>query len=166
MADQISAQSDDGTHCAFFYGTLMVPDVFFTVCYGGKDVPEAIRKLHTFQPAILHGYCRRRVRFAQYPGIIEDESHKVFGTYVTGLTRANMDKLDYFEGCEYERKTVKIKLLTQVGNDKGEGSVEGEERAAEVYVFLNPKNLEENEWDLEEFRRDKLQNWTREGYTF
>ncbi len=124
----------------------MVPDVFHSVCYGTKDVPKAIAQLHTFNPAILHGYCRRRVRYADYPGIIEDKDHQVFGSFTTGLTKANMAKLDYFEGSQYVRKTVSVKLLDKVGNAKGEGNLEGEEKTAEVYVFLDRHDLEDQEW--------------------
>jgi hypothetical protein len=124
----------------------MVPDVFYSVCYGAKDVPAAVAKLHTFQPAILHGYCRRRVKYADYPGIIPDKDHDVFGTFATGLTAANMAKLDYFEGSQYVRKTVTVKLLDKVGNLKGEGNVEGAERTAEVYVYLDKRELEDKEW--------------------
>ncbi|KAL2145504.1 hypothetical protein VTI28DRAFT_7140 [Corynascus sepedonium] len=166
MTIEGSVKSDEGTHSAFFYGTLMAPEVFYSVCYGSKNVPEAVAKLHTFQPAILHGYCRRRVRYADYPGIIEDEGHDVFGTLATGLTDANMAKLDYFEGSQYVRRTVTVRLLDKVGNLKGEGNVEGAEREAEVYVFLDKRDLEEKEWDLEEFRREKLKYWTRAGYVF
>ncbi|KAL1837659.1 hypothetical protein VTJ49DRAFT_3535 [Mycothermus thermophilus] len=161
-----SAQSDDGVHCAFFYGTLMVPEVFYSVCYGTKDVPEAVAKLHTFQPAILHGFCRRRVKSADYPGMVPDEDHHVIGVFATGLTNANMAKLDYFEGPEYERRTVKVRVLDKVGNLKGEGHVEGDEKSAQTYVFLHDKFLEEKEWDLEEFRREKLKFWTRAGHIF
>ncbi|KAK3684809.1 AIG2-like family-domain-containing protein [Podospora appendiculata] len=166
MADQPAVQSDEGSHCAFFYGTLMVPEVFYSVCYGSKDVHPAIAGLHTFQPAILHGYCRRRVQYADYPGITEDKDHQVFGTFTTGLTKANMDKLDYFEGSQYERRQVKVKLLSKVGNAKGEGNVEGEEKTAEVYVYMEKSDLEEKEWDLEEFRQEKLTRWTRAGFVF
>lgn len=124
----------------------MVPDVFHSVCYGTKDVPEAIAKLHTFQPALLHGYCRRRVRYADYPGIIEDKDHDVFGTFVTGLTCANMAKLDYFEGGQYERRKVTVKLLKKVGDAKDEVYAEDEERAAEIYVFRDRHDLEDQEW--------------------
>lgn len=124
----------------------MVPDVFYSVCYGSKNVPKAIAKLHTFNPAILHGYCRRRVKYADYPGITEDEDHSVFGTFTTGLTRANMAKLDIFEGSQYVRKTVTVKLLEKLGSVSGEGNVEGEERTAEVYVYLDKRELEEKEW--------------------
>ncbi|KAH8882772.1 hypothetical protein GQ53DRAFT_753301 [Thozetella sp. PMI_491] len=157
---------DENVHCAFFYGTLMVPEVFYSVCYNSKEVAPEIAKLHAFHPAILHGYCRRRVESADYPGITEDPEHEVFGTYTTGLTKANMEKLDFFEGSQYERRKVKVKLLTKVGDAKGVGNVEGEERTAEVYVYLNKNELESKEWDLEEFRREKLQRWTRAGYVF
>ncbi|KAL2179024.1 AIG2-like family-domain-containing protein [Thermothelomyces heterothallicus CBS 202.75] len=166
MTVEGSAKSDDGTQCAFFYGAQMLPEVFYSVCYGSKNVPEAIAKQHTFQPAILHGYCRRRVRYADYPGIVEDKDHDVFGTFATGLTGANMAKLDYFEGSQYVRKTVTVRLLDKLGNLKGEGNVEGAEREAQVYVFQNKQDLEEKEWDLEEFRREKLRFWTRAGYVF
>ncbi|GAB1314254.1 hypothetical protein MFIFM68171_04464 [Madurella fahalii] len=164
MAAQNSVASDDGTHCAFFYGTLMVPAVFYTVCYGSENVPDAIAGLHSFKPAVLHGYVRRRVAYADYPGITEAEGCQVAGSLVTGLTKANLGKLDYFEGGQYERRRVKVKLLEKVGNTKGEGNVEGEEVTAETYVYLNEKDLEDKEWDLEVFRRDRLQFWTRRGY--
>ncbi|KAK1778236.1 AIG2-like family-domain-containing protein [Copromyces sp. CBS 386.78] len=163
---QTSAQSDDGVHCAFFYGTLMVPDVFYTVCYNSKTVPDVIASQHKFTPAILHGYSRRRVKWADYPGITEDAGHSVFGMFAEGLTKANLGKLDYFEGAEYQRRTVKVKLLDKVGDVTGEGNVEGEEREAQVYVFMPTQHLEEKEWDLEEFKRDKLKLWTRGDHIF
>ncbi|EAQ90510.1 hypothetical protein CHGG_02445 [Chaetomium globosum CBS 148.51] len=155
---QASMPSDDGTHCAFFYGTLMAADVFHTVCYGTKDVPEEISNLHTSHPAVLHGFCRRRVKYADYPGIIEDKDHNVVGTFVTGLTNANMARLDHFEGSQYERRPVTVSLLKKLTNGKlGEGT----KVEAETYIFLNKRDLESREWDLEEFRREKMQRWTR-----
>ncbi|KAI1106094.1 BtrG-like protein [Jackrogersella minutella] len=162
---------EDRTQSAFFYGTLMAAEVFFTVCYRSvakdtKDNVALLKSLHDFKPAILHGFCRRRVVNADYPGITPDENHEVRGMYVTGLTDANMYHLDIFEGDEYERKTVKVRLLSKVGDDKGRGNVEGEEAECEVYVHSHPSNLENREWDFEEFRSQKMKNWTREDYGF
>jgi hypothetical protein len=117
----------------------MFPEVFHSVCYGTKDVPEAIANLHTFTPAVLHGYRRGQVKNAQYPGIVEANDHQVVGIFATGLTKANMTKLNTFEGPEYERKTVTVQLLDEEGNV-------GEERTAEVYVFLYKKYLKEEDW--------------------
>ena len=39
-------------------------------------------------------------QYADYPGITPDADHEVCGMYVTGITSANMQKLDQFEGSE------------------------------------------------------------------
>lgn len=101
-----------------------------------------------------------------YPGITPDKDHEVRGMYVTGLTDAHMFHLDVFEGTEYERQAVKVRLLSKVGDDKGRGNVEGEEVEGEVYVFNNTTELEDREWDFEEFRTQKMKKWTREDYGF
>ncbi|KAM7198005.1 hypothetical protein V8F33_005272 [Rhypophila sp. PSN 637] len=147
----------------------MVPEVVYTVCYNAKNVSKSISEQHTFYPAILHGYSRHRVANADYPGIIPDkagENNTVFGMLVTGLTKANLHKLDYFEGNQYVRREVKVRLLKKVGNAQGEGNIEGEETKAQVYVFKDENDLEKREWDFEEFRRDKLHKWTRAGFVF
>ena len=144
----------------------MAPEVFYTVCYRSEKVPKAISDLHTFTDAVLHGYSRRRVEGQDYPGMMPEEGHSTRGIYVTGLTKANISKLDYFEGEEYERRKVKVKLLLKAGNAKGEGNVEGEEKEADTYVYLYKNQLEEREWDFDEFYREKMSRWTRGGHVF
>jgi hypothetical protein len=140
----------------------MAPEVFFTVCYGHNNPHQVIKDLHTFTPAILEGYCRHRVRHADYPGVVAEKGHSVRGVYATGLTDANMSKLDTFEGSEYDKEKVKVKLL----NRDGTVSDEGEIKETTVYVFNSPKYLEKREWDFEEFRKTKMRNWTRGGLAF
>lgn len=147
--------------------TQMEPQVFFSVCYDDKSPPSHIRQRHTFTPAILHGYCRRRVRYADYPGMVEDADHTVRGTVVSGITKANLDRLDFFEGSQYDRRVVRPQLLVQAGDEAtGDGNVEGEQIITESYIFLDTRDLEDKEWDFAEFKRDKLQKWTRAGYVF
>ncbi|KAK8058287.1 hypothetical protein PG994_008735 [Apiospora phragmitis] len=171
MTNESSNDGTGHTHTAFFYGTLMAPEVFFTVAYRNTTMDASdLKSLHTFQPAVLHGFCRRRVQHADYPGITRDntdsEDASVRGTYVTGLIDANMFHLDAFEGFEYERETVTVKLLTKVGDDQGEGNVEGDEAECQTYVFQHPDRLEPREWDYHEFRTQKMRKWTREDYGF
>lgn len=73
----------------------MEPQVFFSVCYNDRAPAKDIQTRHNFVPAVLHGYCRRRVRHADYPGMIEDADHSVFGMVVSGITRDNLERLDY-----------------------------------------------------------------------
>lgn len=136
----------------------MAPEIFHTVLYRISQPPEAIKKLHTFTPAILHGYCRHRVKSADYPGIIAEEGHSVRGVYATGLTSANMEKLDHFEGDEYERVEAKVKLLKK----EGDKEVEGEEKDVIVYVFKHADALDKKEWDFEEFRKEKMAIWMKD----
>ncbi|ATY60773.1 disease resistance protein Aig2, putative [Cordyceps militaris CM01] len=143
-----------GELTGFFYGTLMAPEVFFSVCYGTKSPPAAVQALHAFVPAVLAGFCRHRVRAADYPGIVSAAGGSVRGVYVTGLTTANMQKLDDYEGSEYRLETVRVRL------DDDEAA----ERETRTYVFLHPKELEAREWDFEEFKRDRMKLWTRNGY--
>ena len=138
----------------------MAPEVFFSVCYGNANPPDAIKSLHTLTPAVLHGYCRHRVRFADYPGVIPENGHSVRGIFATGLTEANMLKLDYFEGSEYERKKVKVQLIREDGGKE----VGGDERDAVAYIFLFPNQLERKEWDFEHFRKDRLKFWAQGGW--
>ncbi|KAF4464119.1 disease resistance aig2 [Fusarium albosuccineum] len=145
-----------GDYTAFFYGTLMAPEVFFTVCYGTQNPPQVVKDMYTFTPAILEGHCRHRVRHADYPAVVAEEGHTVLGVYATGLTDANMHKLDFFEGSEYDKATVRVKLLKD-----GETSTDGKIKETTVYIFNKPQLLEKREWDFEEFRKSKLRLWTR-----
>ncbi|KAF2455549.1 hypothetical protein BDY21DRAFT_349645 [Lineolata rhizophorae] len=177
-----------GDHTAFFYGTLMAPAVLMRVCHGTNpttprpafDAKPAI--LHHFRrhrvknadyPAILP--C------ADGPG---GGSACVRGTVVRGLTDGDIWRLDKFEGDEYERRTVPAKLLVPAEgaakNEDGAASehvtdmtaterraaadhvelVEGETVACETYVWVSDReDLEDAEWDFEEFVRGKLWRW-------
>ncbi|QUC22396.1 uncharacterized protein UV8b_06637 [Ustilaginoidea virens] len=151
-----------GDEAAFVYGTLMAAEVFFSVCYGDKHPPLAIQNLHTFTAAILEDYCRHRVRFADYPAAVPEKGHNIRGIRITGLTDANLEKLDYFEGSEYERRKVKVRLLEKDGDTE----VVGDEMSASVYVFLKAEALEKREWDFDEFRREKMNSWTRGDWSY
>lgn len=72
---------------------------------------------------------------------------------MTGLTDAEIVRLDYFEGSEYEREWVEVEVL-------GVGGEVKEVKRTETYVYTaGERRLEEKEWDYEEFRREKLRNW-------
>jgi len=139
----------------------MVREILHRVCYGAGQVKSDPAKALlasqlSIQPAILHDFCRHRVRSCDYPGIIPEKGHTVRGTYVTGLTDGDIYRLDYFEGDEYERRKVKVKLVNE-----GEG---GKELEAETYVYIaGDETLEKMEWDFEEFRRERLHRWTGES---
>lgn len=151
---------------AFFYGTLMAPQVLHRVCHGSTAPDNPIYATHNLitYPAILPAHRRHRVRHADYPAIIPHADSSVRGTFVTGLTDSDIWRLDIFEGSEYERGKVKCKLLKEVGDEKGEGNVEGEEVEAETYLWIAGEGrLEASEWDFGEFQREKMRFWVGPG---
>jgi len=144
----------------------MAPEVFFTVCYNMSRPPPSLADEHSFHPAVLPGFSRRRVTLADYPGVIEQDGHVVRGTLATGLTEANIYRLDHFEGAEYERRKIKVRVQKQKGPGSDAVDADWAEVEANVYVFNNPARLEAREWDYEEFRREKLRKWSRADYVF
>jgi len=141
---------------AFFYGTLMAPQVLHRVCHGSTAPDNPIYASHNLKatPAILHNFRRHKVRYADYPAILPVSRSTVRGTFVSGLTDADIWRLDLFEGDEYERRNVRVKLLMKVGDESGHGNVEGEEVGAETYVWIAGEDrLEDDEWDFAEASR-------------
>ena len=161
------------SHTAFFYGTLMAPQVLHRVIWGSQTPPTpAHASLLHIRPAILHAHQRRKVKHADYPAILPtkaQEGKSVRGTLVSGLTDGDIWRLDIFEGSEYARRKVKVRVLEQKkAGDEGMGdltqreddNVEGAEVEAETYIWIAGANrLEAEEWDFAEFVRDKMKRW-------
>lgn len=104
----------------------MAPQVLYNVIHGSANPEPWQKAMLSFQPAILHGYRRHRVRGADYPGIVPvarmEESteassnainarNSVIGTLVSGLTDGDLYRLDIFEGPEYAKTEVVVREL-------------------------------------------------------
>ena len=78
------------------------------------------------RPAVLPQHRRYRVKEGDYPAILPASENanstsetavrgtgpcEVRGIYVTGLVASDLAQLDQFEGNEYERRMVKVRLL-------------------------------------------------------
>ncbi|KAL1919088.1 uncharacterized protein VTP21DRAFT_2469 [Calcarisporiella thermophila] len=139
----------------FVYGTLISEDVLqMVLCPQHWTSPERRAKLSTLQcsPAILQGYKRVRVKQADYPAIIEGEaSEAVEGVIIEGLTDMDIERLDRYEGDEYAR--VQVSVSTSTGSFP-----------AYTYVWAADRSfLEEHTWDFQEFAREKLTAWLKNG---
>ncbi|KAK5087610.1 hypothetical protein LTR70_006919 [Exophiala xenobiotica] len=164
-----------GERTAFFYGTLMAPPVLHRVIYGSTNPEEWQKKLTTVRSALLQDYTRHKVKHADYPAILphsttsssETRSSRpsVRGSLVTGLTEGDIWRLDIFEGSQYTRQKVCVKALKNTALDAlvDEANLAAhveEEVEAETYVFTDSRSdLEEEEWDFEEFKREKMWAW-------
>lgn len=119
-------------HC-FTYGSLMCPDIMAAVAGSA----------HRSVPATLSGYRRSPVLGQAYPGIRPDPDHRVAGVLYFDVSAPAWQRLDAFEGEEYERERVIVTLD------------EGVALEAWVYVY-RPRfahRLGAGEWDYERFLR-------------
>lgn len=138
----------------------MAPEVLYRVLYGRSDLSQshdlaARAKLLTIQDAILVDHCRRRVKEVDYPGMIQQTHKCVRGTLVTGLVDGDIGRLDAFEGSQYVRRFVYPTLL--------QNEVPTTNVKAETYIFKYEEWLEREEWDYDDFRKNKLQDWADES---
>ena len=141
----------------------MAPKVLSRVCYG-PDVPLSTTKHGqlNIRPALLQGFRRHRVLHADYPAILPCDQSTVRGTLVTGLTDGDLWRLDIFEGDEYERRKVTARELKYEGDINVEPTEDqlGASVEAETYVWISPETrLEDNEWDFQEFVKEKMWAW-------
>ena len=138
----------------------MAPQVLYRVCYGSTRPTVLQKSLLTFRPAMLASYCRRKVRDCDYPAIIPSSGAQVRGTYVQGLTDADIWRLDTFEGEQYTREKVHIKLLKEGGEAPVELNADDPGLETETYIWADGvDDLEEDEWDFAEFRLEKMSRW-------
>lgn len=133
----------------------MAPQVLHRVIFGTTTPMPIQASRISIAPALLRQYVRHRVSECDYPAIVSSSEPDacVRGTYVQGLTAADIWRLDVFEGDQYSRAKVSLQLL-------GSDEVGTEEVVAETYVWKDEKvGLEVGEWDFEEFQRDKMRRW-------
>lgn len=119
-------------HC-LTYGSLMCKDMMSTV--SGAHC--------TYRMAWLEGYRRQPVIGQPYPGIVPAAGRCVQGVLYLDLPPSAWARLDRFEGDEYERTRVEVRLQ------------HGRRDEAWTYVFRpNAKQrLVDGEWDFERFLR-------------
>lgn len=122
----------------------MAPAILHRIIHG-QPTPEPWQKeLLTTRPALLPGYRRYRVKHADYPAILPSDSHRqqssepgsgespsvVLGVVVTGLTEGDVYRLDNFEGSEYTKKSVTVRVVKSPDNNSGGGGSSSNDDAA------------------------------------
>ena len=115
----------------FTYGSLMCADIMTRVCGHATDACNAV----------LAGHSRHPVRGEDYPAIVPDEGGRVVGRLYAGIGASAWERLDSFEGHQYERRLVTVTLQDEQQLD------------AWAYVFRPQYGalLGPGDWDFEAF---------------
>lgn len=88
--------------CCFAYGSLMNEMILAEVA--GISLKGAT--------AVLDGYARHPVLGEDYPGMVPDPAQSVSGILYRGLPHTALDRLDRFEGTEYIRCRVTVRVTS------------------------------------------------------
>lgn len=125
-------------HALFVYGTLQVPAIF----------QQIVGRALVAEPATLLGFARYRVQARVYPAIVEQASGRVEGLVYAGLSGAELEQLDLYEGDLYERRGIEL-------------SKQSVDLQAHVYVLRAGQHhlLSSEAWDLDTFTRDHLDDY-------
>ncbi|KAG0284342.1 hypothetical protein BGZ96_011277 [Linnemannia gamsii] len=154
----------------FFYGSLMNEKVLNAVTRPGPDSNTLFAIKATVQ-----GYTRFTYHNQPYPGMVlsKDPTETVEGLLVFGHTAQELYRLDQFEGPEYPRSTLPVRLSASVPssytlNGRVKGYGEGETVNAYVYLFTGPmEHLDQNRpWDYEKFKKEHVDDWMSIDATF
>lgn len=119
----------------FFFGSLMDMELLALVTGRAVDDLEVAG-------AALHGFVRRRARGESFPIVVPHPGGRVAGALVTGLTAADVDRIQYFEGSDYALQCFGVEL--------------SDERV-EALVFVPTARLEPEaaEWDFDSWSRQE-----------
>ncbi|KAG0056260.1 hypothetical protein BGZ83_005815 [Gryganskiella cystojenkinii] len=160
-------------HPCFVYGSLMDARVRDSVTRSGPDAKIFVAK------GSIKGYIRYPYYNQPFPGMIasEDPEATVEGLLIFGLTDQDRYRLDQFEGPEYPRSTLTVKVhepvpaewtLLKANDIEQDDYIPETTLQAFVYTFTGPLvHLDRTRpWDYEAFKRDHLSTWMTKSPTF
>jgi hypothetical protein len=112
----------------FFFGSLMDLELLALV------IDRPVDGLST-GAAVLHGFERRRAVGESFPIIVPHPGGRVDGVLVEGLTEADLDRIQFFEGSDYALHPFAVECAAE---------------RIEVHVFLPTARLEPEAaaWDF------------------
>lgn len=118
----------------FTYGSLMFPPVWQRV----------VRGSYRSAAARLDDHARFEIRNETYPGVIAQAGASVSGMLYFDVSPPDVAALDAFEGIEYRRDSVLVRLES------------GASVAAGTYIYLQPQKLSKSPWLPEEFQMERF----------
>ena len=124
----------------FVYGSLMSPRVLASVL-GHPHVHASASATAPGLGAELAGFRRMKIEGRSYPALVPAQApagtQTVLGILIQGLSEADIQTLDAFEGSDYQRTLVSV-------------TVQGTRMNAYTYVWQGPPTVKlYGEWDFE-----------------
>ncbi|MDO8305613.1 gamma-glutamylcyclotransferase family protein [Herminiimonas sp.] len=95
-------------------------------------------------PATAHDFIRRALVDDTYPGMVARAGEQVEGVLYFDVDAQDVAALDAFEGCEYARAEIAVKMPA------------GEIVIAGTYIFLARQRLSAVSWEPQAFQMSRF----------
>ncbi|MEK9721344.1 MAG: gamma-glutamylcyclotransferase family protein [Quisquiliibacterium sp.] len=136
----------------FTYGSLMYPEVWDRVVRGSYSHAEAL----------IDGFRRHALAGVSYPGVVEQVGASVRGRLYFDVAADDLGRLDAFESTEYRRAKVDARVLPGSRLAPVAPATESLSTVrAEIYLYLDHRNLLPVDWDEARFEREHLADFAR-----
>ncbi|KAF5240719.1 hypothetical protein FAUST_4245 [Fusarium austroamericanum] len=131
----------------FVYGTLRALPLLAWALTGDSAKTSAVADL--VRPAKVHSYARYSIPHSDYPAVIKQDGHEVYGCVLLLRTKSQQRKLDDFEGDAYTPTAI----LATLDN--------GATMEADIYLWNGTAATLSMEpgWDLDTFVKERLEDW-------
>lgn len=94
--------------------------------------------------ATLDGFRRLTVIGDTYPALVAEPQASVGGVLYADVSADDVERLDAFEGSDYERIEVSVRLA------------DGSSRCAHAYRWRHRERLGDRDWDPQWFEREAI----------
>jgi len=113
----------------FFFGSLMDRDFLGLVL--GRDVSD----LH-LEPAVLHGFQRRRARGETFPVLVPHPGGEVAGLVIEGVSADEVGRLCYYETPDYALHPYPVETAVERSH-------------AHVFIATGRLDVEDAHWEFD-----------------
>lgn len=108
-----------------------------------KIVHKSYKKI----PFLLFNYSARRLKNRDYPGLIEHHGAETEGIIYINVSEKDMERLNNFEGDEYQRIILKCQKHVKIKN-------------IETYLYTGSKaNILDENWSFDDFKHNSFNSF-------
>ena len=129
----------DTTTDLFAFGTLRDPDV----------IEKITGKKHKMVPATIEGFKAVHTKGNSFPAAIKDDKSTLKGVLVTGLSKDDWKKIEYYENQLYSTEVRDV-------------NVNGKKGKAQIYT-INSKKIHPTklEWHYSDWKKKYKKDWLK-----
>ncbi len=107
------------------------------------------------QPAVVNGFQRRQVKGESFPVLMPSEQGKVSGVLIRGLTSLALQRIQFFEGEEYQLQSISAEGMPDSHSRILKEGICSANYFADAQVY----EIEDTDWSVQTWREHDKPNF-------